>query len=921
MALESDLVEILPDMKRRQSTDGAEIFLSEDGSQSEVYLDGAKPVEATDSEGEEFDFNLAKKMSKGQRTKLAQKIVEFNSADRQSREEWLKTLKDGMELLGVARLPETRIPFPGASEVQHPLIAEAVVQYNAHAIEEYFPATGPVKTVVAGKSTPERQAQAERVADYMNYYLTSVDKGYYADTDQMLFLQPIWGSVFRKGYMDPRTGEPRLRYVKCEDIIVPYDATSIEEAPRVGHEYMLSGGTIRRGIRNGLYVAVDLPDVTSTTMENVPSRAVADLADQRVEVRHEEDRNYHMLEYHLDIQLESGIDPLDQDEYDLPYIVLVDKDNLEVLSVRRNWKETDPKRLKRNWFEHYKFFPGVGFYGWGFIHVIGALAKAVGGSIRALLDSAAFANTQGGFKTKEGGKLGGDMRIQPGVWKATEVAAEDINKVFFTPPFREPSTALAKLTEILAGEGRRFTTISEALIGQADNKAPVGTTIALIEQSLKLFTAIHKRMHVSARGEFSMLAEMFAEFSDIADYPYETGGESKFIFQADFDDRVDVLPVSDPNIFSNMIRISLCQARLELMNSNPELYTRKQWAEAHREMLAAVRVPDLDNAAPKATGPKYMDPVSENAMAMTANGIQAFPGQLHAAHLAVHQNFIQQLSPRAEADPDLQVIIQALMAHCRAHEALAYRETMAAQLGIDLPPVDISGEENTDLPPDIEAVLSQALAQKLLPPPPSPEDQQATQDVMDENARKDALAQADIERKSAALIADQQRKDAAAAAEQRRKEELHEQNLRLAAAETSASIQRDNASAANDMRIERLEQHQDNLRAEDSHEREQARSDHGHIKEEARTDDSHRRGEGRQEEAHASNLARSEEEHEHTTAREQEQHEMAVEHAREDHERGIEFEDESHEQNLAHADQDAKLRAKAATAKPKGDKK
>ncbi len=952
MALESDLVEILPDIQRRQVGDGVEILRSSDGDQAEVFLDGAKPPQEFDNPGDEFDFNLAKKMSKGQRNHLAQKIVEFNTTDRTSRSEWLETLKAGMELLGVAKLPESKIPFDGASQVQHPLIAEAVVQFNAHAIEEYFPATGPVKAKIMGKSTPKIQSQSERVEDWMNYYLTEMDKGYYPDTDQLLFLLPIWGSIFRKGYIDPRTKRPRLRLVKCEDLIVPYDATSIEEAPRVGHEYMLNGATIRRGIRNGLYTEVDLPEITSATLESNPSRSISDMADQRVEVRHEDDKNYHMLEYHLDWQLPPGIDNLDNDDHELPYIVLVDKDNLEVLSVRRNWKEADPLRLKRNWFEHYRFFPGVGFYGWGFIHAIGALAMATSGGIRALLDSATFANLQGGFKTKEAGKLGGDARLQPGVWKATEVPGDDINKMFFSPPWKEPSPALAKLIELLAQEGRRFTSVSQSLIGEADNKAPVGTTLALIEQSLKLFTAIHKRMHVSARGEFKMLSEMFAEYGDIDEYPYRVDGEDKFIFREDFDDRVDVLPVSDPNIFSNLIRISLCQARLELMNTNPQLYTRKQWMQAHREMLAALKVPNLDDAAPHAGGPKYMDPVSENALAMTSNGIQAYPGQLHAAHIACHENFIQHLAARAENDPEIQLVVQALMAHNRAHEALAYREQMAAQLGIDLPPMDITGEENEDLPPDIERMLSQGLAQKLLPPPVNPEDQQATQDVMDENARKDALAQADIERKGVALTAEQTRKDVAAQAELRRREAAHQQNLRIASAESAAGIQRENVELSADLSIKRAEAQADNLRAQeshqldqslatDSHQREHARADDGHEREHAREDDSHmrenlraddshdqdesraqdshERGESRSDDAHERGESRAQEEHEHSTARDQEQHEMAVEHAAEDHERGIKFESESHKQNLAHADQDAKARAKAAKAK--GDKK
>jgi len=501
------------------------------------------------------------------------------------------------------------------------------------------------------------------------------------------------------------------------------------------------------------------------------------VADDRSPQQHYDDTIYTMLEYHIDYHM-----PWDEDsDIAPPYIVTVEAESREVMAVRRNWKHDDELMKKRIWFTHYKYLPGLGFYGFGLLHIIGSLAKAVSGGIRALLDSASVANLQGGFKSKEA-KISGEIRFTPGEWIDVDMSADELEKAFFNLPVKEPSTALAQLVQQLADDGRRFATITENMVGDASNRGPVGTTLALIEQGSKIFSGIHKRMHVSARQEFKMMSILNFEFMDVDEYPYEVQGEERTILKQDFDGRVDIIPVSDPNIWSSTQRIAQNQAVMELVTMDPELYPKKQRKIIHRRMLEALRVPDADQILPE-DSEAPLDPVSENMGFMTGAAATVYPLQDHEAHVAVHMNFAQ---TQAAENPDLVAQLEpVIQAHVMEHKAYIYRQQVEAELGTQLPYINLDDPtENEDLPPELEQLISQAVAKKLRPPPPpaaTPEEQAEQDEKQREEDAADletigkiergmAETEAGIDRKGEESKAQEKRLDKESTSEQKRKD-------------------------------------------------------------------------------------------------------------------------------------------------------
>lgn len=776
--------------------DGAEVidlFAADSANQSELAS------LSTESEG--FGANLAERLTASQRHGVAQKLIEYMRTDLESRKDWEALTNTALRLLGIDKVDATQLPFPGAAAVQHPILAEACVQFQAHAIEEFFPATGPVKGDLAGEATPESEAQVERAEDFMNYYLTVEDPDYYADTDQMLFYLPIVGSVFRKVWVDPRDGLPKGRYVKADDFIAPYFARDLKHCPRYAHRFSMTGAEIRRAMARGEFVQLDLPE-PPTFADEGEGRSMEDRADRRTRVLHEDDELYELLEYHVEFALPEGIDEFDDGTMELPYIVTVDVSSQEVLAIRRNWRESDPQMQKRIWFAHYKFLPGLGFYGWGFLHVIGQLCEAISGGIRAQLDSALMATVQGGFRAKDGARRSGAVAIQPGKWQDIDATLDELTKTFYTPPFKEPSPALTNLIGALIADARRFASITEVLVGQADNKAPVGTTIALIEQSLKLFTAIHKRVFSAAREEFRMLAELLHDFSPYDEYPYFLGGEAKQALRSDFDERVDFIPVADPNIISSVQRISMAQAVLELMKADPELYGLDERAEAHRRFLMALKVPDFERVAPKVPRATRLDPIGENAFAMLGRQIRAFPGQHHQLHIAAHWRQIEIAKNTLPGD-QFEAVYAVLMSHIREHETLAMVEQVSAQmqatLGVPMPPIDIYGEAE-DMPPELEMAITIAASQAL-PPVPAPHPasvgakEQAEAEQQQTQEGEDAKAMAQIERDTLAFVAKQRQQEAAHQQAMRHAEERHRSELARMDEQTAADILRQTAQA------------------------------------------------------------------------------------------------------------------------------
>lgn len=789
----------------------------------------------------EFGDNVADLLTSSQRSFVADRLVEYFEVDISARENWQSLVDRALVLLGVERVDMSQLPFPGAAAVQHPLIAEACTQFQANAIEEFFPPTGPVKGDLAGAATPENQEQVERAEGYMNFYLTAEDSDYYSDTDQMLFYLPIVGSVFRKCFFDPRDQKPKARYVKSEDFVAPYGARDLKNTSRYCHQYTMTGQEIRRAQNRGEFLDLSLPRVELMAGDE-SSSSMTDKSDRMRPVRHEDDRVYQILEYHIDFALPGGVDEFDDGTYEPPYIITIDKENREVLSIRRNWKQDDPSYTKRVWFTHYKFLPGLGFYGWGFLHVLGSLAEAVSGSIRALLDSALMATVQGGFRAKDGAKGAGSISIEPGKWKDLDATNEELGKTFYTPTFKEPSPALANLITALVQDGRRYATLTETLVGTANNKAPVGTTLALIEQSMKVFSAIHKRIFAASREEFRMLGELIHEYGP-DEYPYFLEGEAMVALKSDFDDRVDFMPVADPNIVSSVQRIAMAQAQIELMNSAPQLYGPEQMVEAHKRLLKALKVPMSEAVEPKLKSPGRLDPIGENAQMLTGKSARAFPGQLHRAHNAIHQ-YALDLAKNTMPAEQYQIVFQNISAHMREHDALEMVEQVSASMqqsmGVPLPEVDYLSDMNgEEMDPQLEQALTVAASQhmpQLLPPQPGSvaEEEAAQSQTVDplaeaeaKNAARESETISKMENSAATTAAAIKRADEEHKQKLRQREEEHAQKLQLMSEETAAQIIRD-AATARQQRAHTEQSHGVKLRSEATmsrlRERQQARA-------------------------------------------------------------------------------------------------
>ncbi len=709
-------VEELPATQPKVQRAGNGAVITQQGEDTIVDLepDDAVPYQAPEMDPD-WHANLADQLSSTERHAIADQLLEYVVLDKQVREHHFRRIKDGLELLGLKDLPESDTPFDGAATVTDPLIGEAVVQFQSRAIEELFPADGPVKAAILGEVNQEKEEQAERLEDYMNYQLTVEDQGYFWDVDQMLFYLPMSGSAFKKIYIDPITEMTTGRYVTAEDFIVPYYCKDLQSATRYAHEYTMEGNNIKRAQVDGQFLKdaflVPSPQIQSDKNVSFTDENMEDVADDRVPVVHEDDEVYKLYEYHIDYEMPFG-DPEITEEIDIapPYIVTIEEESREVLSVRRNWKKGDEKYRKRVWFSHYKFLPGLGFYGFGYLHIIGALAKAASGSLRAILDTAALSNLPGGFKSKKA-KISGEHRFTLGEFRDIDMSPEDLQQAFLPLPVNEPSPALATTYENLIQRGKEFMGVTEVITGGADNRGPVGTTLALIEQAGKPQSAIHKRLHKAMREELSLMAQLNFELMDRDEYPYELGGESKVVLKQDFDGRVDVIPVSDPNIFSSVQRIAQSQGVLELVESAPDLYGEKGRKEAHRRMLAALKVPEVDKLLPEDATPKNLDPVSENQMMATGLPVQVMTTQDDDAHMAVHQTFAEMM---AMGEPELWKQVEPVfMSHKMEHLVSQHRKEIEQMLGMELPPFDLYDEAETeDLPPEIEQMLSQAIAAK-----------------------------------------------------------------------------------------------------------------------------------------------------------------------------------------------------------------
>jgi hypothetical protein len=729
--------------------------------------------------------NIMHDMDQRELDELANSVCEWVDVDLESRKDWEARMEQAMELLGLNNVPLDELPFDGASAITYPLIGEAVVQFQARAIEEIFPSEGPVKTKIVGETTREKEDQAERIKNHMNYQILDEDRSYFWNVDSMLFYLPLAGSAFKKTYYDPTNEMVVSRFITSPDFIVPYIATDLASAPRYTHRMFKNETEMKKLFESGFWEEIDLPKVTPFASDTTDDREKEhmDTADSRSAEIHTDDSVYTVYECHVDMEMEQ-----DQEQYGksspLPYIVTVERETRKVLSIRRNWKEEDQLCKKRLWFTHYKYLPGLGFYGFGLLHLIGSVAEATSGTIRALLDSAAFANMQGGYVSNDAKMKPGDEQIAPGVYKEVNMSAEELARAFYTPPFKDPSPALAKLFEVLLDAGKSFSNTTEVLTGEASNTGPVGTTVALIEQGSKPFSAIHRRLHMAAAEEFKLRAELNYEFLP-DEYPYKVEDAESVVLRNDYDGRVDVIPISDPNIFSSTQRIAQGQALIERASVAPDLYNRM---EVEERFLKAIRIPDPEGVLQKHEKVR-LDPVTENMQILQGQSANAFIDQDHVAHLQVHLNFLNGLNEEA-----LEQMGPIMQAHMAEHYAFKYYVDMQRQLGGQLPQPGEFSPENP-LPPEVDQQIAQMAAQvpqiEIMPPSEEGEDdferEQARMDDAHEReeARKDEQALADIERKDAEAMSKEQREAFIAERKEAREERANQ-----------AKIERENRLAA-----------------------------------------------------------------------------------------------------------------------------
>jgi len=610
--------------------DPVEIQENEDGSVDINYDPALASVEGTPNH---YD-NLAEHLPEDILGRLSSDLFQNYQDYKNSRKEWESSYKMGLDLLGFKYENRTE-PFAGASGATHPVLAEAVTQFQALAYKELLPADGPVRTQILGIATPEKTQQASRVKDFMNYQLMDQMKEYEPEFDQMLFYLPLAGSSFKKVYYDEVMQRAVSKFVPADDLIVPYTATSLDDAEAIIHRIKISENELRKQQVAGFYRDLDLKP--GQLNEDEVERKENELEGRTKSGRDED--VFNLLECHVNLDLEGFEDVSPDGEptgIKLPYIVTLEENSREILSIKRNYEIDDPKRSKVQYFVHFKFLPGLGFYGFGLIHMIGGLSRTATSALRQLLDAGTLSNLPAGFKQR-GIRIRDDAQaIQPGEFRDVDAPGGNIRDSFMMLPFKEPSQTLLQLMGVVVSAGQRFASIADLQVGDGNQQAAVGTTVALLERGSRTMSAIHKRIYAALKNEFKLLARVFKLYLP-QEYPYDVVGGQRMIKQTDFDDRVDILPVADPNIFSQTQRISLAQTELQLATSNPTIHNMYN---AYRHMYEALGVKDIDQILIRPQPPQPKDPALEHIDALAGRPFQAFPGQDHRAHMTAHLNFM-----------------------------------------------------------------------------------------------------------------------------------------------------------------------------------------------------------------------------------------------------------------------------------------
>jgi len=621
-------IEKLQEQLSQQSQEPIEITRTEDGG-AEINFD---PRAVVGQGGQNHEENLAEFLDDDVLKEIGSEVLESYSDYKSSRSDWEDTYIKGLDLLGF-KYENRSEPFQGASGATHPVLAEAVTQFQALAYKELLPASGPVRTQIIGKVNQAKEDQSERVKEFMNYQLMVEMKEYEPEFDQMLFNLPLSGSTFKKVYFDSLLNRCVSKYVPAEDLYVPYAATSLDDAESIIHSIKMTGNDILKYQLSGFYKDVDIVDsVYSPTdveekKDNISGRSTS------------HDEIYTLLEAHCDIDLDGfndiGTDG-EQTGLKLPYIVTVDEGSGTVLAIRRNFDAQDPSKKRRDYFVHFKFLPGLGFYGFGLIHMIGGLSRTATAALRQLLDAGTLSNLPAGFKMRGIRVRDEAQPLQPGEFRDVDAPGGNLSDAFMPLPFKGPNATLLQLMDVVVGAGQRFASIADMQVGDGNQSAAVGTTVALLERGSRVMSAIHKRLYASMKSEFMLLAKTFKTYMPPV-YPYDVIGGARQIKQTDFDDKIDIVPVADPNIFSQTQRITVAQTQLQLAMSNPKMHNMYQ---AYRDMYEALGVKDVDLILKKKQPVQPMDPAMENMAALSGTEFKAFPGQDHKAHMDAHLSFM-----------------------------------------------------------------------------------------------------------------------------------------------------------------------------------------------------------------------------------------------------------------------------------------
>jgi hypothetical protein len=769
--------------------------LTEEEPILELEIEGELDLEEPEEEirEEEFDENLAEYISDKELATLAGDLMGDFDDDISARKDWIQTYVDGLELLGM-KIEERTEPWEGACGVYHPLLSEALVKFQAETIMETFPAQGPVKTRIIGKETPEIKDAALRVETSMNHELTDVMVEYRPEHERMIWGLGLAGNAFKKVYYDPSLERQVSMFIPAEDIVVPYGASSLEQSPRITHVMRKTENEVTRLQYAGFYRDIDLGE-PANTLDEVEKKIA-----EKMGFRASTDDRYKLLEMHVDLDLPGYEDTDDEGNFTgiaLPYVVTIEKGSTEVLSIRRNWRPEDKTKQKRQHFVHYGYVPGFGFYCFGLIHLVGAFAKSGTSLIRQLVDAGTLSNLPGGFKARGLRIKGDDTPISPGEFRDVDVPAGTIKDNLMTLPYKEPSQVLYSLFNTIVEEGRRFASSADMQISDMSAQAPVGTTLAILERTLKVMSAVQARIHYSMKQELKLLKEIIRDYTD-PDYTYDPEEGNRACKKSDYD-HVDVIPVSDPNAATMAQKIVQYQAVLQLAQQAPQIYNMPV---LHRQMLDVLGIRNAQKLIPMVDDMKPKDPIAENMDMLTMKPLKAFIYQDQDAHITAHQSFLQdpQVAAMIGQNPQAQAMTAAMQAHISEHFAFKYRQQIEQQLGGPLPYFKEDDDEH--IPEDVEVQISRAVAQAA---------QQLTMQNMAQAQQQQAQQQAQdpiiqMQMQELALKGEEQKRKAAkdvSDAELRQiemadRKEIEMQKLELEARRFGANMAKDKAREAYD---------------------------------------------------------------------------------------------------------------------------